>query len=768
MRMHTKRLLAVLLVVVMVFAMMPVSNAAGETAPLKLDVVTSGRSVGDTLKVTVEVTEADVIADGKLSIGYDNNVLKYLFAEAGNAWSEHTELSLQTNAQKNKIIVAFAADNYATEGTLVNLFFMATNEGKADLELVDESYISGYENVTGKYALEILKDAPEHAFGEWTVVTPATCTTNGLEKRVCADCQLEETRLTAVLGHNYTSAVTAPTCTTIGYTTYTCGTCSHSYVSDIVAATGHDFESVVTAPTHKEMGYTTHTCKTCDYTYVDAYTAALEHEFTSEVTKEATCTEEGVMTFTCACGESYTQAIPVVPHDYTAVLTEPTCTTMGYTTYTCDCGHSYKANYVDAEGHNCTAETVSPTCTGYGYTTEKCQKCNYINIVDITQPTGHTWGQWVEDKAPSCLEIGVNKRVCEACQATEYETVAALGHNYEESVTAPTHREMGYTTHTCQSCGHSYVDSYTAALEHDYQQEVTKAPTCTEEGIMTFTCECGESYTVTLPKADHTYTTEVVEPTCVEYGYVSKKCDNCDHSYIESITQPTGHTEELVNVKPATCQEEGYTGDVVCAVCNEVLAKGEVLPIDMSTCPSIRFKDIDQKQWYHESIDYVLVEGIMKGMSKDTFSPGGKLTRGQMATILYRMAGEPTFTAENPFVDVDDNMYYADAVVWAYENGVVKGMSETVFAPDTFATREQVATFLYRYAKLLGLSVEHEGNLDNYPDADTVSDYAAEAMSWTVGTGIINGIDGSLMPRDTATRAQIATVIMRFETANNN
>ncbi len=843
MRMHTKRLLAVLLVMVMVFTMIPVSNAAGETAPLRLNVVTSGRSVGDTLKVTVEATEADAIADGKLSISYNSNVLKYQSAEAGAAWAADAELSLQVNSKTDKVIAAFAADAFAAEGEILVLYFEAIAEGTAELELVEESYISGYDNVVGEFSLVIRSNDDEHTFGEWIEVIPATCTTNGVEERVCEDCDLVESRLTAVLGHNYSEEVTAPTCTAIGYTTYTCETCGHEYVANIQQATGHDYESVVTAPTHDKMGYTTHTCKDCDHSYVDSYTDALEHEYTSTVTKEATCTEEGTMTFTCQCGETYTEVIPVVPHEYEPVLTEPTCTTMGYTTYTCDCGHSYKGNYVDAEGHNCTVETVSATCTEAGYTIEKCQKCDFVNIVGITQPTGHTWGQWTVEKAPTCTEMGMNKRVCSDCQSVEVETVAALGHDYDKKVTAPTctevgyttytcdcghsyvadivealghdyesvvtnptHDKMGYTTHTCKVCDHSYVDSYTAALDHEYTREVTKAPTCTEEGVMTFTCDCGKSYTEAIPMIAHTYAsvvtaptctdmgytthtceacghsyvdsfvaalgheyeTTVVEATCVEFGYTSNKCTVCEHTYISEITQPTGHTVEVINERPATCMEEGYTGDKVCAVCGENLAEGQVLPIDMNTCPSIGFKDVNQKQWYHKGIDYVVTHGIMNGMSEDVFSPNGILTRGQLVTMLYRMAGEPEFTAENPFTDVAEDKYYADAVVWAYENGVVKGISETLFAPELSANREQVATFMHRYAKLLGLSVEHEGTLEAYPDAATVSEYAVEAMTWAVGTGIINGIDGSLMPRDTATRAQIATMIMRFETSYEN
>ncbi|MBQ7871450.1 MAG: S8 family serine peptidase, partial [Oscillospiraceae bacterium] len=189
-------------------------------------------------------------------------------------------------------------------------------------------------------------EGPGHAYE--TVVTEATCTEVGYTTYTCATCGYSYVGdIVEAKGHDYTSVVTEATCTEAGYTTHTCATCGHSYVDSVVQPKGHAYTAAVTEPTHEKMGYTTYTCAICGHSYVTDYVEALGHTYTQTVTKEPSCTEEGVMTFTCDCGASYTQAIPMTEHNYTAEVTEPTCTAMGYTTYTCDCGHSYVADFVE-------------------------------------------------------------------------------------------------------------------------------------------------------------------------------------------------------------------------------------------------------------------------------------------------------------------------------------------------------------------------------------------------------------------------------------
>ena len=185
-------------------------------------------------------------------------------------------------------------------------------------------------------------------------------------------------------------------------------------------------------------------------------------------------------------------------------------------------------------------------------------------------------------------------------------------------------------------------------------------------------------------------------------------------------------------------------------------------------CPSTNFTDVEENGWYHTGVDFMVKNGFMNGVADDAFDVDGNLTRAQLVTILYRIAGEPESTATNPFADVADGQWYTNAVIWAAENGIVKGANTTTFAPNDQITREQIATILFRYAK----AEKVEGKLAGFPDAEKVSDYAADAMAWAVEQGLINGISESdgktyLAPQETATRAQIAVILMRYLTAEN-
>ena len=185
-------------------------------------------------------------------------------------------------------------------------------------------------------------------------------------------------------------------------------------------------------------------------------------------------------------------------------------------------------------------------------------------------------------------------------------------------------------------------------------------------------------------------------------------------------------------------------------------------------CPSTNFTDVEENGWYHTGVDFMVRNGFMNGVADDAFDVDGNLTRAQLVAILYRIAGEPESTATNPFADVADGQWYTNAVIWAAENGIVKGVNTTTFAPNDQITREQIATILFRYAK----AEKVEGKLAGFPDAEKVSDYAADAMAWAVEQGLINGISESdgktyLAPQETATRAQIAVILMRYLTAEN-
>lgn len=178
---------------------------------------------------------------------------------------------------------------------------------------------------------------------------------------------------------------------------------------------------------------------------------------------------------------------------------------------------------------------------------------------------------------------------------------------------------------------------------------------------------------------------------------------------------------------------------------------------------TISYNDVTAGDWFTSDVIYVTLTGLMNGTG-DGFSPNNNINRAQLVTVLYRMAGQPDVTGENPFTDVPDGQWYTDAVLWAAENNITDGTSETTFSPNDALTREQMATFLYRFADFeTEEPIEITGDLSGYTDADLVADYAVDAMTWAVGEGVISGIgDNTLAPDNTASRAQMATVLTRY------
>lgn len=186
---------------------------------------------------------------------------------------------------------------------------------------------------------------------------------------------------------------------------------------------------------------------------------------------------------------------------------------------------------------------------------------------------------------------------------------------------------------------------------------------------------------------------------------------------------------------------------------------------DAHDCPSKEFDDLDISLWYHLDTDYVLANELMKGTEEKIFAPDENLTRAMLVTILYRNESEPAVNDSNSFADVEDTAYYANAVSWAQQNGIVKGISETEFAPNENITREQIASIMHRYAKFKGadVSVGENTNILSYSDFEMVSEYAVAPLQWAVGSGLINGrTETTLNPKENATRVEIAAILHRF------
>ena len=184
-------------------------------------------------------------------------------------------------------------------------------------------------------------------------------------------------------------------------------------------------------------------------------------------------------------------------------------------------------------------------------------------------------------------------------------------------------------------------------------------------------------------------------------------------------------------------------------------------------CPSDHLTDVEEDAWYHAAVDYVVKQGIMEGMSATTFSPNTEVTRAQAVQILYNLEGQPDISDENlgyPYEDVNAEEWYGNAVYWARITGVATGYGDGTFQPGDSITRQEFAQMLYNYAKYKGYDLTAAGDLSQFPDSNTVADWAEAAMSWANGNELINGHDnGTIDPTGTTIRAQAASILMRFD-----
>ena len=437
---------------------------------------------------------------------------------------------------------------------------------------------------------------------------------------------------------------------------------------------------------------------------------------------------------------------------------------------------------------------VDPTCTKQGYTHHACtvKGCTYAPVDDTyVAATDHTWVK-TQTFPASCTEQGTVFYKCSACGATRTEKIAALGHDLSRCDLVPdaTCTKPGRVVGTCARCGVK-IDEVIPAKGHDYSYKSASStePTCTESGRYQGTCpRCGKDYNDTIPALGHDWGEWVVtqEPTAETTGYRYHVCTRagCNTRVGEDIPKLHEHVWNagVVTQKP-TVTEPGVK-TYTCTICNE--QKTESIPATGvpdtcpggPTCPGYAFRDMPAPgTWAHAGLDYCIYSGYINGLSATTVDPSGTCTRAQLVCILYRILGEPKVVEgyeldklRAPFDDVPRGQWYTNAILWAKLTRIVNGTSATTFDPNGQITREQLAAILYRYtAKYAPDATGNAASLAAYPDAGSVSAYARDAMAWAVGNGLINGIPHGkadyLEPGGSATRAQVATILMRYKQA---
>ena len=384
----------------------------------------------------------------------------------------------------------------------------------------------------------------------------------------------------------------------------------------------------------------------------------------------------------------------------------------------------------------------------------------------------HDFGAWTVTKAATCTETGLRTRACTdaGCSKVETAVIPALGHTEAvDAAKAATCTETGLTEGKhCSVCGAILtVQEKTDALGHAWDNgKVTKEPTETETGVKTFTCtRCGETKTEVIPALshEHSYKAVVTAPTCTAKGYTTHTC-SCGESYVDTYVDALGHAWDSGKVtKPATETEDGVK-TFTCTRCGET--KTEVIPATGSVDVTKMFTDVSHS-WADDGIQYCVTHQLMSGIGNDLFGPKLTTTRAQIVQILYNLQGSPKVSGTTPFTDLT-NDWYQDAVLWAYQTGVVAGTSSTTFEPDRPVTREQIAVILMEYVTRV-LKLERTwapADLSGFPDAGSVSDWAKDAMADAVALGLISGASNGgqtyLEPQGSATREQVATILMEF------
>lgn len=637
-----------------------------------------------------------------------------------------------------------------------------------------------------------------HSFDQGVLTVPS-CTQTGIRTYTCTTCGFTKTETVAKTGHHHQRQEKAATCVEAGSIYYVCSYCGDTYEEESIPALGHKYEVTVVNPSCTSGGYTRHSCLRCGDYYDDNKTQALGHSWDEgTITKQATESESGSITYTCTtCHATETEEIPPLKHSYDSgvVTKKPTCTDPGVKTYTCShCGDQYTVE-VAALGHTWDSGTVTtaPTEEADGVRTYTCTLCNATRTEPIT-PVRHHFDQGTVLREATCGQTGLIQYTCtdDGCgySYTDEIPINQTGHHHHEQRQEPTCTKDGAVTAVCDICGDSYVVEVLPALGHDYQI-TEKEPTCTETGLRVKTCtRCDSRGTEILPAKGHSYVKTVVDPTCTRAGYTIHTCQHCGDSYQDSQTEQIPHEYRKVTVMP-TCTEAGYT-EYTCVSCGDCYqtdpvpalghsygsgivtkyATSQTTGITTYTCEACGqekqeitdrltnpFTDVRSTRFCYEPVLWAANYGITQGITATAFEPETECTRAHVVTFLWRAAGEPAAVNRDcKFTDVKEGTFYYEAMLWAVENGITNGMTETTFCPKDTCTRAQVVTFLWRAAgKPASTQCTH-----SFTDVNS-SRFYYEAMLWAVEKGITNG-DGSpttFNPEGKCTRGQVVTFLYR-------
>ena len=406
---------------------------------------------------------------------------------------------------------------------------------------------------------------------------------------------------------------------------------------------------------------------------------------------------------------------------------------------------------VECEQHDFQMFEVAPNCDEPGYRGYQCCVCGQLSQMESIEQLGHDLGDWKTIVYPSCSKEGVQQAQCSRCSYVKSRPIATEEHDYRISTVAPTCTKDGYTLHKCETCADEMRLDPTPKLGHTFSEWLVE-PTCKQDGYTLHTCTvCGhEEKTDRVKSLGHNFVAEVTAPTCTADGYTRHKCANCGDAYRTDPVEKTGHqyNNGIITKEPTwtTMGRKTYT----CRGC----ADSYTVTTPKLTNP---FADVWEGSYYYDGVIWAVGMEITNGISDTKFAPETTCTRGQIVTFLWREAGQPNPESTScPFVDISQDAYYYEAVLWAVEQGITNGIDQTHFAPERSCTRCQVVTFLHR-AKGLPRPKTGCGFWDVRP-----TDYFHDAVCWASGENITTGTGANTFsPNDACTRGQIVTFLHR-------
>ena len=615
----------------------------------------------------------------------------------------------------------------------------------------------------------------------------ATCTS----KAVCTRCSQS---YGDTLTHVYTDEDAAETylksgatCTSKAIYYKNCATCDKAGSTTFEHGTTvpHSYTRKVTTDTYKKSGATCTSkavyyfcCETCTNKGTETYESGttLTHNYTRQVITDdykksgATCTDKAVYYYCCATCDN--KGTTTFEHGTKLGHTGGTATCISKAVCT-RCSQEYGDTLTHVYTNEDAIETYlksGATCTSKAIYYKNCATCDKAGTetFEYGENKAHSYIEKVEDKylksAASCTAKAVYFKSCQDCgiEGTgTFEIGDTPTHQYKTSLSYNSSSHW----YECSKCGDKKdSESHSSPLSCSvcgYRKAPTPTPTPshTHSYNSSWTSDANKHWhacsgcSSVKDKNEHTYE-NACDTDCSVCGYVR----TVNHNYSTEWSKD----EKVHWYECSVCgdkkNEASHTIDATnqtCSICSYVTKE---------TPWKNLFNDVKESDWYFDAVKYVNVNKLMGGTSASTFAPNEKLTRAMFVTILYRLENEPSIKSDVKFNDVDENTWYTNAVAWAYENGIAYGVSEKDFAPNANITREQIATIMYRYSTYKSYSTKSsEISISSYKDADTISEFAFEAMEYAVESGLINGKTATtLNPKDNATRAEIAIIIQRF------